>query len=181
MASGEPENQDPRAPAERASLQFLCPRCDEMFLYQTEDMPPREEQLRCPHCELRFSDGAPVPRAGAPVKTCWVCGNEEFYIQRDFNRELGLLIVVASAMIVFLIMLLMDPFLGILCLVLIAIVDLLVYRSITSCTVCYLCQSIYRGYPLNPEHKSFYLGTEERYKKPRIAWAKKVTGDQSAV
>ena len=58
-----------------------------------------------------------------------------------------------------------------------AIVDLVVYRSITSCTVCYLCQSVYRGYPLNPGHKSFYLGTEERYKKQRIAWAKKVTGE----
>jgi hypothetical protein len=43
--------------------------------------------------------------------------------------------------------------------------------------VCYLCQSIYRGYPLNPEHKNFYLGTEERYKKQRIAWAKRLTAE----
>lgn len=177
MTAGEPGIRDPRAPAERATLQFLCPRCDEMFLYHTEDMPPREEPLHCPHCEVQFSEGVPVPRAGAPLQACWVCGNQEFYVQRDFNRELGLLIVVASAMIVFLIMLLMDPFLGILCLFVIAIVDLVVYRSITSCTVCYLCQSVYRGYPLNPGHKSFYLGTEERYKKQRIAWAKKVTGE----
>jgi len=177
MTAGEPGIHDPKAPTERATLQFLCPRCDEMFLYHTEDMPVREEPLQCPHCELRFSEGVPVPRAGAAIQACWVCGNQEFYVQRDFNRELGLLIVVASAMIVFLIMLLMDPFLGILCLAVIAIVDLIVYRSITSCTVCYLCQSVYRGYPVNPEQKSFYLGTEERYKKQRVAWAKRMTAE----
>jgi len=164
-------------PAERATLQFLCPRCDEMFLYHSEDMPAKDEPLQCPHCELVFSEGVPIPRAGAPVQACWVCSNREFYVQRDFNRELGLLIVIASAMIVFLIMLLMDPFLGILCLFVIALVDLIVYRSITSCTVCYLCQSVYRGYPVNHEHKTFYLGTEEKYKKQRVVWAKRMTGE----
>jgi predicted RNA-binding Zn-ribbon protein involved in translation (DUF1610 family) len=177
MTEVAPEPGELRPPVERASLQFLCPRCDEMFLYQSEDMPSKQETLRCPHCELRFMEGVEVPRANSPVKKCWVCGNEEFYVQRDFNRELGLLIVVASAMIVFLIMLLMDPFLGILCLVVIAVVDLIIYSSITNCTVCYLCQSIYRGYPLNPQHKGFYLGTEERFKRMRVDWGKKVAGE----
>src|SRR5688572_2786812 len=149
-----------------------------MFLYHVVDMPEKAAPLVCSYCKLEFGEGTDVPRAGSSIRKCWVCGNEEFYVQKDFNRELGLVIVLASAMVVFLIMLLIDSMLGILCLLAMAILDLVVYRAIANCTVCYLCQSIYRGFPINPEHGGFYLGSEERYKKLRQAWLKKLTAEE---
>ena len=115
-----------------------------------------------------------MPHVGSPIRSCWVCGNEEFYVQKDFNRELGLLIVLASAMIVFLIMLLIGHLLGILCLLAIALLDWAIYRWISQCTVCYLCQSIYRGFPPHADYRGFYLGFEEKYKKGRQKWLEEV-------
>ncbi len=110
------------------------------------------------------------------MERCFVCGNEEFYIQKDFNRELGLMIVLGSAIFVFLLMLVIHHILGIICLLAVALVDWFVYRLLANVTVCYLCQSIYRGFPLNPRHTGFYLGNEEKYKKRRNSWVKTLVG-----
>jgi hypothetical protein len=161
---------------QQPSLQFVCPRCEEMFLYAANEMPDEVTALACPHCELVFRQGGTPPRPRQPVETCWVCGGQEFYVQKDFNRELGLVIVIASAMVIFLMMLLIDPFLGILCLLVIAVLDLIVYSALSTCTVCYLCHSIYRGFPPNRKHQGFYLGSEERFKSHRHEWLKKTLG-----
>jgi hypothetical protein len=158
---------------QQPSLQFLCPRCEEMFLYHASDMSEDATALSCPYCELEFRGGGEAPRPLLPVERCWVCGGEDFYVQKDFNRELGLMIVVGSAMVVFLIMLVISPFLGMACLLAIALLDFTVYRAISTCTVCYLCQSIYRGFPPNPKHQSFYLGSEEKFKPRRQDWIKR--------
>jgi hypothetical protein len=141
-----------------------------MFLYLAKDIPGQGGELTCPHCRLSFRGGGTAPDEGSPVSACWVCGNGEFYVQKDFNRELGLCIVLACGMIVFLIMLLIGHLEGIICLAAIALVDWVIYRWLSLCTVCYLCQSIYRGFPASSEHHGFYLGNEEKYKKRRQKW-----------
>ena len=161
----------------QSSLQFLCPRCDEMFLYHAEDIPTPGGVLSCPHCHLDFRGGGPAPKAGSPIRRCWVCDNDEFYIQKDFNRDLGLMIVLSSAMIVLLVMILIGHIEGIICLLGIAIVDWVVYHWLANCTVCYLCQSIYRGFPGSAEHQGFYLGNEEKYKKRRQEWLEEILGE----
>ena len=145
-----------------------------MFLYQANDMPSEPGALSCPYCELGFHGGGEMPRPRLPIGRCWVCGNDEFYVQKDFNREFGLVIVIASAMVTFLVMLLISPTLGILCLLAIALLDFIVYRALSNCTVCYLCHSIYRGFPTNPGHQGFYLGSEEKYKPRRQEWARRI-------
>lgn len=106
-----------------------------------------------------------------------MCGCEEFYIQKDFNRDLGFILVVGSALVVLLIMLLIDHVVGIACLLLIAGVDAIVYRMVANVTVCYKCQTIYRVVPLHPDHRGFYLGLEEKYKRIRKGWAAELTGE----
>jgi hypothetical protein len=162
------------APA--ASLQFLCPRCEETFLFPASEMPQTAALLSCSYCRLEFGGGGMAPRPQSPVERCWVCGSTDFYVQKDFNRELGLMIVIASAMVIFLVMLLISPGLGIACLLLIAALDFIVYRALSTCTVCYLCHSIYRGFPPNPAHQAFYLGSEEKYKRLRQEWIRKTLG-----
>ncbi len=159
-----------------ASLQFICPRCEEMFICGSETLLTSGTTFSCPHCRLDLHGSAGGIHLDRPVSRCLVCGNEELYIQKDFNRELGLMIVLSSALLVFLVMLVIHHLLGILCLLAVALVDWVVYRLLANVTVCYLCQSIYRGFPQNPDHTGFYLGSEEKYKKRRQSWTKALLG-----
>jgi len=165
-------------PQARASLQFLCPRCEEMFLYPFDRSLPASGPLECPHCHLVFDRTASPPRATEPLDRCWLCGGKDFYVQKDFNRDLGFMIILASGVVIFLVMLLIDHRLGILCLLGIALLDWIIYRMLANVTVCYLCQSIYRGFPLHPEHRGFYLGLEEKYKKRRREWLDEALGEE---
>jgi hypothetical protein len=126
---------------------------------------------RCPHCHASPGAAGPPPVRGRAVTRCWICGTEEFYIQKDFNRQLGLFIVLVSAGLIFLVMLVtQDHLLGIGLLAGVALADWIVYRLIRNVTVCYLCHSLYRGFPQHPDHAGFYLGSEEKYKKLRKKW-----------
>ncbi len=158
-----------------ASLQVACPSCEAMSFTRIDG--PRaggsgeDGEWRCPHCHRSPGDCGPPPIKGRSVSKCWICGTEEFYIQKDFNRHLGLFIVLLSAGLIFLIMLLtQDHRLGIGLLLGVASIDWIVYRLIKNVTVCYLCHSLYRGFPQHPEHTGFYLGNEEKYKKLRNRW-----------
>jgi hypothetical protein len=104
------------------------------------------------------------------VEQCAWCRNREFYVQKDFNRRLGLFLVVLSGLIALLVMLLWDHRLGIGVLVAATAADWVVFRCLPEVAVCYLCHTIYRGYPRHPAHQPFYLGHEERYKKLRQEW-----------
>lgn len=161
----------------RYSVQFACPRCGEVFLQPVEEAPG-DRRLSCPKCELGFRDGAPGPEPDDPVSRCWVCGNQEFYLQKDFNRQLGLSIAVVSFFVILLVMGFAGHREGILCLVALAVIDWFLYRMLATVTVCYLCQSIYRGFPLNPEHRGFYLGCEEKYKQLRQQWLENITAEK---
>jgi hypothetical protein len=154
-----------------------------MFLCPAGPLLASGGALSCPNCHLHLHGGSSGESGGsqsmAAVSRCWVCGNDELYIQKDFNRELGLMIVLGSAMIVFLVMLLIDHVFGIACLLGIAIVDWIIYKLLADVTVCYLCQTVYRGFPQNPAHHGFYLGSEEKYKKRRQEWLKTLLGEAS--
>lgn len=183
----------PTAAACRASIQVCCPRCDEVLFYDALRLP-RAGGEGCPGCGLgRVSCGgqssesgavdaraaAPVPDVAAPPQSCWYCSNDEFYVQKDFNRKLGVWIVTLSALSVFLVMLLLEHRVGILLLLLIALLDAIVYHLIPTVAVCYLCQGVYRRFPLDPRHRGFYLGSEEKYKHLRQDWLERVEVDGS--
>ncbi|MCZ6792345.1 MAG: hypothetical protein O7J95_01880 [Planctomycetota bacterium] len=151
-----------------ASVQFVCPSCEEEFVYSF-DGSVTEARARCPSCGFEFRQGASVPPPGRLVGECFLCGNREFYVQKDFNRQLGFWIALISFLVIFLVMR-WNHNVGIGLLFVLAFVDWLIYRSVGNVTVCYLCQSVYRRFPPNPEHKGFYLGSEEKYKRLRQAW-----------
>ena len=156
-----------------ASIQVACPGCEEMSFTRLEEPEETTAGLAwsCPHCHASPRDPGPRPVPGEPVVKCWICGADELYIQKDFNRQLGLFIVLLSAGLIFLFMLItQDHRLGIGLLLGIAFLDWMVYRLIRNVTVCYLCQSLYRGFPQCPSHTGFYLGNEEKYKPLRKKW-----------
>ena len=158
-----------------ASVQVACPSCEVMSFTRVDGTRAEgggaDGGWRCPHCHTTPRDSGPPPIKGQPVSKCWICGTEEFYVQKDFNRQLGLFIVLLSAGLIFLMMLLTQGHrLGIGLLVGVLFLDWVVYCLIKNVTVCYLCHSIYRGFPQHPDHTGFYLGNEEKYKKLRKRW-----------
>lgn len=157
-----------------ASVQVCCPRCDAVFFHGFGAAQDGTDGGGCPGCSLERSSEVSAPEPDRPISCCWFCGNDEFYLQKDFNRQLGLNIVFTSALVVFLVMLWTTHVVGLIVLAAIALVDWGVYQLLRTVSVCYLCQSIYRGFPLDSEHKGFYLGTEEKFKHRRQEWLKTI-------
>ena len=156
--------------ADGPSVQVACPTCETITRCAVGgDAPQVDASWRCPHCEVE-TPGGTSPVAGQSVDRCWVCGCEEFYIQKDFNRRLGLTIVLFSFGIIFVVMLTAGHLAGIYLLFGLALIDWVIYQLLRNVTVCYLCHTIYRGFPQNPNHVGFYLGNEEKYKKLRQDW-----------
>ena len=169
-----------------SSLQFSCPACEGEFRLPIPSQAGVGERPACPDCQfvapIQQGSAAPaIPDPDRPLQSCWHCGCDEFYVQKDFNRQLGLWIVVVSFLCVFVVMLTLGHLWGIGMLFVIAAVDWLVYRSIGDVSVCYLCHAIYRGFPLGDGASGFDLGDEEKYKHLRQAWLRDMgLGDASS-
>ena len=99
----------------------------------------------------------------ATVTACVSCGHDALYVQKDFNRQLGLFIVgggIAASIYFFA---RSQPIVAMGALGLTALVDFLLYLFVREVTVCYACHAIYRGFGPNPEHEPFDLKKLEKY------------------
>ena len=161
-------------PPGEPTFQFLCPRCREVFVYAVADIPPKGIQLRCPGCELAFRRTLSRPEPDASIGGCWLCGTRELYVQKDLNWAFATLAVLISMCMVVLLALLTDLTLGVLALVLIGVAFASFYALLSRCTVCYICGSIYRGFPIDPRHPGYFPGYEERYRDRKSGWLARV-------
>jgi hypothetical protein len=154
----------------RSSVQFSCPACNELFLWYVEDVEPAKS-LRCPSCGTDYKIAVEVPRQGKPLETCWICGTREFYLLKDFNRVLGFLFAGISAFVV-LLLILVDPVPGLVCLVLVVVIEALVYRSLAVSAACYRCRGIYRGIPVASPDPTFFFARDLDFAEARDTWRK---------
>jgi len=157
------------------SVEFCCPSCEEAFALAVESSDGQPGPPACPGCGFRATVAEGAPRTPAPasahaLERCWICGTHGFYVQKDFNRQLGFGIVVTSFLAVFLVMALVDHLSGLYLLFVVAVADWVVYRLVRNVTVCYLCHAIYRRFPLGAELRGFDLEQEEKFKQRRREW-----------
>jgi hypothetical protein len=131
-----------------ASVHFLCSGCESRI-----DLRAGEPQGRCGACGAGHTVTAPP--AGQPVGPCAACHCAEMYVQKDFNRTTGLVLVVIGAVLV--------PWTYAISLVVVTIIDFVLYYKLGDVTVCYDCRAVHRGYPLNPDHKPFDLVVHDRH------------------
>jgi hypothetical protein len=97
------------------------------------------------------------------VTTCASCGHDDLYIQKDFNRLVGMTIVglgIAASLYFFA---KGEPFAAMAALGLTAIIDFVAYSLVGEVTVCYACHAVYRGFGKNPGHEPFDLKKLEKY------------------
>jgi hypothetical protein len=97
------------------------------------------------------------------VTTCASCGHDDLYIQKDFNRQAGMAIVIAGIAASLYLFARRLPFLAMAALGLTALMDFLTYFFVGEVTVCYACHAIYRGFGRNPDHEPFDLKKLEKY------------------
>lgn len=141
-------------------INFYCRQCGNGFLLSG---PPFPESSTCAACKIDYPLKADRIAADAPLETCPRCDGTEFYIQKDFNRNLGLAVTILAALGVYIAFgLTWKSLVGLL---VIAALDSLLYGVLPLITLCYRCKTIYRGFRLNPKHAAFDLHIGERYRK----------------
>jgi hypothetical protein len=139
--------------------------------------------LRCPHCRQAVdldstgSDSRPCPACGKTltlhltesmrrdnaVDRCAVCDCPQVYVQKDFNRRLGVSIFLAGA-VASLVLYGFHRVLEAAAILLgCALVDALLYRVLPDVAICYHCHSQYRGYVPHARNQPFALGLAEKY------------------
>jgi len=97
------------------------------------------------------------------VTTCASCGHDDLYLQKDFNRQVGMVIVGLGIAVSLYFFAKGQPVWAMGSLGVTALIDFLAYFLVGEVTVCYACHAIYRGFQKNPEHEPFDLKKLEKY------------------
>ncbi len=141
-------------------IQFLCPHCKHELEF--EDLS--QDESPCPLCQktipLRITARM---RRDNVVDHCAVCDCNTVYVQKDFNRTLGVSIFVAGA-ILFLLCAWKNRLVeGTLVWAAFVLADGLLYKFLSDVTICYKCYAQYREVASNPDNQPFELGLAEKY------------------
>lgn len=126
------------------NIEFLCPHCRQELsadLAQTTEMA-------CRHCRhpVRLQVSESLRRSGR-VDVCAACGNQHFYLQKDFNSRLGLFIFALGVLFSY-----HTYFLSLL---VATAIDFVLYKVLKTVTICYQCRAIYRLFEEDPHHRGF--------------------------
>lgn len=90
-----------------------------------------------------------------PISVCLACSSNRLYTQKDFNRKLGLAIVIVGAAF--------SPWTYGLSLVVCMGLDYGLYSFVPEIVVCYACDAIHRGFEHNPAHRAHDPLLAERF------------------
>ncbi len=139
--------------------------------------------FRCPHCKVELSfedlaqDQSPCPQCGTDIPLfvnaalrernlvdhCVLCNCPGVYIQKDFNRTLGIAIIIAAAIACLILASKNLVLLGYSVLFVAAIADMLLYKLLPDVVICYRCHAQYRSFSPSPAAAAFELGLAEKY------------------
>jgi hypothetical protein len=129
--------------AQRARIQIELPAASAL-----------PEGARCPACGRPHALHPERLTAGGGLVGCLACGHTELYRQKDFSRALGLVIVIAAAVLA--------PFTYYLSLAAAAAADGVIYLVAPERVVCYVCGARHRRFAREPRHPGFDRQIAER-------------------
>lgn len=120
--------------------------------------------VECPLCRQPHRvDPVTAVDADGRLARCAVCGCDRMYRQRDFNRRLGLVVVVVAAAF--------SVATRGLSLLVAAAIDLALYFALPEIVLCYHCEAIHRGFRRSGTLTGYDLATGERYENRE--WGKR--------
>ncbi len=136
-------------------INYQCPRCQ---WGQTAEENAIGQTLECDHCHEKIEPGTGSFVSGTQqVERCFVCNGDQFYRQKDFNRKLGLGIIIIAAVT----SILTENYLP---LGVAVVVDSLIFLFLPLITICYKCKGIYRAFEPNPTHGRFELIVHDKHR-----------------
>ncbi len=119
--------------------------------------PLRTAGLRCSLCSFHTAlPEADEARSAVPFQPCCVCGSDDLYVQRDFNRTLGLTLAAIG--------LLLGPWTQWISTIVAIGLDALLFLLVPSVVVCYACNAQYRGVPKAQHPEPFEIALHDVYK-----------------
>ncbi len=123
---------------------IYCPHCSDLTLH-----PLARVQESCAAGWTCYRCGkkagyAPAEVDGTELKRC-VCGKQDFYRQKDFNKPFGLILAVVAFAASFLLWAFRYGWAAFVVLFGLLGLDLLFYRMTGDITACYACSAYYRG------------------------------------
>jgi hypothetical protein len=136
------------------ALALACPACGKPV---EAPLDPSRPQATCTACgrETGLPEAAGLA-PGAMPPACVVCGSADLYVQRDFNRPLGLTIAAVG--------LALGPFTSWISTVVAIAVDAVLYLVVPLVAVCYACNAQYRGFRREQAPKAFDIAIHDVYK-----------------
>ncbi|NKB90173.1 MAG: hypothetical protein GKS06_18355 [Acidobacteria bacterium] len=139
------------------SIEWRCPECEKP---SSQDLASGG-QLLCSHCEHAqgYVEGSETEDGAVsnPLNACVSCGYDRLFAQKDFNRKVGLVIVLIGAAL--------SPWTYGLSLLAFMGFDYALYRFVPEITVCYGCDAIHREFEHNPLHRAHDPLLADRYKR----------------
>src|SRR4051812_41058437 len=116
-------------------IHFKCRTCERELA-----ITPSTEHVTCPGCNAQFeifvNDSIIHRRL---VTTCVSCGHDALYVQKDFNRQVGIAIVVLGILASIYFFARSQPMFAMGALGLTALIDFLAHFWVGEVTVCYSC------------------------------------------
>ena len=142
-------------------INFLCPACSKENVFVSGEP---WEGFRCEHCAgaIHLELTAAMLERNV-VEACAVCRKDLFYLQKDFNRTLGISIL-AIAFTISMILWVRDwVYSAFLVIGAAAAIDWTLFKLWPDVTICYRCHAQYRAVTPNPENRECDLGLVEKY------------------
>lgn len=143
------------------SFDWRCDACEHPNQHDFNEGAGAVPELTCAHCghRQRITPAAfdEAGRLHDPLRVCLACGSDKLFTQKDFNRKLGVAIVIAGAAA--------SPWTYGLSLVACMGIDYALYYFVPEIAVCYACDAIHRGFAHNPAHRAHDPLLAERFRR----------------
>ncbi len=134
-------------------IEWRCPQC--LAPHREAVHPPGVGPWKCTKCEAVQPAQSRALSPEGEIVSCPVCDCRDLYRHRDFNRRLGLAIIVVGA--------LLAPWTKFISLVVCALIDFAIYRFVGEVVICYACKSVLRRSPGAQKIPAFDLNVSEKY------------------
>ncbi len=127
------------------TVEFVCEQCEKDNLTELSE---ETTVIKCSNCDRETKTTLTKSmQAGGKLDRCVLCDKIRFYVQKDFNPRLGILIFVISVIFSY-----HTYFIS---LFVATLIDFILYQVLQTVTICYHCRAVYRGFEEDPTHRGF--------------------------
>ena len=127
------------------TVEFVCEQCEKDNL---TEFSKETTTIICKHCDDETKTTLTKSmQTGGTIDRCVLCDKIRFYVQKDFNPRLGILIFAIGVIFSY-----HTYFIS---LFVATLIDFILYKVLKTVTICYHCRAVYRGFEEDTTHRGF--------------------------